>query len=70
MKHLRKVVRSSGIEEARRDWEDMRIEVLHEIQDGGQVTEKRLDEAGYTAAWYWRDVLSKPVARTGHHRRN
>ncbi len=70
MKRLRKTVRSSSIEDTRRNWEDMRIEVLHEIQDGGQVTEERLDEAGYTAAWYWRDVLSKPAARTSHHRRN
>jgi hypothetical protein len=33
-----------------RAWEDMRIEVLHEIQDGGSVQDERMNAAGDIAA--------------------
>ena len=37
MKRLHTVVRAAGIEKPQRNWEDMRVEVLHEIQDGAPV---------------------------------
>jgi hypothetical protein len=33
-----------------RAWEDMRIEILHEIQDGGNVQDERMNAAGVIAA--------------------
>jgi len=50
MKRLRKVKRVSPDEATLRAWEDMRIEVLHEIEDGGNVSEERVNAAGDLAA--------------------
>jgi len=50
MKRLRKVKRVSPDEATLRAWEDMRIEILHEIEDGGDVTEDRVNAAGDVAA--------------------
>ena len=50
MKRLRKVKRVSPDEATLRAWEDMRIEILHEIEDGGNVPEEWVNAAGDLAA--------------------
>jgi len=51
-----------------RAWEDMRIEVLHEIQDGGSVQDERMNAAGDIAAletpWKTARPPAVPVSRT------
>ena len=45
-----------------RAWEDMRIEILHEIQDGGSLPDERVDAAGDLATLDNPWSLAKPPA--------
>jgi hypothetical protein len=49
MKRLRKVKGVSPGEATLRVWEEMRIEILHEIEDGGNVPDELVDAAGDAA---------------------
>ena len=50
-----------------RAWEDMRSEVLHELQDGGSVQDERMNAAGDIAAletpWKTARPPAVPVSR-------
>jgi len=65
MQPLLKAERVSLDASTLRAWEDMRIEVLHEIQDGGVVPDELVDAAGDLAAqdspW---SLARPPVTRT------
>jgi hypothetical protein len=61
MKRLRRVKWVSPDEATLRAWEEMRIEILHEIQDGG-VPDERVDAAGDLAAVVNPWSLAKPPA--------
>ena len=65
MKRLRKVKRVSPDEATLRAWEDMRIEILHEIEDGGNVPEEWVNAAGDLAALVNPFVPGQTV-RDGH----
>jgi hypothetical protein len=71
MKRLQKAVRPGYIEVTLQAWEDMRSEVLHEIQDGGSVREEQIEAASDIAAHVFPWVLGEPQpARPSHaHRR-
>jgi hypothetical protein len=60
MKRLRKVKRVSPDEATLRAWEDMRIEILHEIQDGGTVLDELVDIASDLATLVNPWSLAKP----------
>jgi hypothetical protein len=49
MKRLRVVKWVSSDEETLQAWEEMRIEILHEIEDGGSVADEVVDAAGDVA---------------------
>ncbi len=71
MKRLQKAARAGYIGDTLQAWEEMRAEVLHEIQDGGSVREERVEAASDIAAHVFPWVLAEPQpARPSHaHRR-
>ena len=60
MKRLQKAARPGYIEDTLQAWEDMRGEVLHEIQDGGSVQEEQIEAASDIAAHVFPWVLAEP----------
>jgi hypothetical protein len=50
MERLQKAVRPGYTEETLQAWEEMRVEILHEIQDGGSVREDQMEAASDVAA--------------------
>jgi hypothetical protein len=67
MKRRREVRRVSPNEATLRVWEEMRIEILHEIEDGGNVQDERMNAAGDIAAletpWKTARPPAMPVSR-------
>ncbi len=62
MNRLRILKRVSPDEETLRAWEEMRIEVLHEIEEGGNVPDEWVNAAGDLAALNNPWVLVRPPA--------
>ncbi len=50
MEPLHKAVRPGYTEETLQAWEEMRVEILHEIQDGGSVREDEMEAASDVGA--------------------
>lgn len=67
MKRLREVERVSPDEATLRAWEEMRIEILHQIQEGASVPDELVDVAGDLAvtlrAWSPAQPPSIPKSR-------
>jgi len=63
MKRRREVRRVSPNEATLRVWEEMRIEILHEIEDGGNVPDELVDAAGNAAMEINLNTLGKLPAQ-------
>ncbi len=50
MERLRKAVKPGYIEDTLQAWEEMRVEILHEIQDGGSVRDDEIEAASDVGA--------------------
>ncbi len=59
MKRLQEAVRPGYNEDTLQAWEEMRVELLHEIQDGGSVREEQIEVASDVAAHFypWPDTM-------------
>ncbi len=59
MERLQKAVKPGYIEDTLQAWEEMRVEILHEIQDGGSVREEEIEAASDVGAhlYPWPDRL-------------
>lgn len=62
MNRLHEAKRASLDEATLRAWEEMRIEILHEMQEGGGVPDEVVDAAGDLAVMLNPRSLAKPPA--------
>ncbi|MGE5602072.1 MAG: hypothetical protein ACM30E_03415 [Nitrososphaerales archaeon] len=63
MKRLQKAARPGYTEDTLQAWEEMRVELLHEIQDGGSAQEEQIEAASDVGAhlYPWKLSVRAPT---------
>lgn len=61
MKRLQKAARPGYTEDTLQAWEEMRVELLHELQDGGSVQEEQIEAASDVGAHLYPWELKAPA---------